>query len=67
MVVMPSHNGDVMSGKVGHKFIGFLVKDLRVVRYRRWNFEQFIIFQMVILQKARHVTASQAIQRRTDK
>ena len=32
-----------------------------------WNSERFIVFQTVILQRARHVTASQVIRRRTDK
>ena len=31
------------------------------VRYRRWNSERFIVFQTVILKRARHVTASHAI------
>ena len=32
------------------------------VQDRQWNLERFIVFQMVILQRARHVTASHAIQ-----
>ena len=31
------------------------------MRDRLWNSERFIVFQTVILQRARHVTASQAI------
>ena len=31
------------------------------MRYRLWNLEWFIVFQMVILQQSRYVTASQAI------
>ena len=34
---------------------------------RRWNSERFNVFQTVILQRARHVTASHAIRRRIDK
>ena len=34
---------------------------------RLWNSERFIVFQMVILKRARHVTASQAIRWRTEK
>ena len=34
---------------------------------RRWNSERFIVFQTVILQRARHVTASQAIRRCIEK
>ena len=37
------------------------------MRDRRWNLERFIVFQTVILQRARHVTASQAIRRRIEK
>ena len=34
---------------------------------RRWNSERCIVFQTVILQRARHVTASHAIRRRIAK
>ena len=37
------------------------------MRDRRWNSERFIVFQTVILQRARHVTASQAIHRHIKK
>ena len=37
------------------------------MRDRRWNSERLIVFQTVILQLARHVTASQAICRRIKK
>ena len=37
------------------------------VRDRRWNSEGFIVFQTVILQRTRHVTASDAIRRRIAK
>ena len=37
------------------------------VRDRRWNSEQFIVFQTVILQGARHVTVSHAIRLRIEK
>ena len=36
-------------------------------RDRRWNSERFIVFQTVILQRARHITASQAIRQRIEK
>ena len=41
--------------------------ELKGVRDRRWNLEWFIVFQTVILQRACHVTASQAIRRRIEK
>ena len=37
------------------------------MRDRRWNLERFIVFQLVILEQARHVTASQAIYRQIEK
>ena len=37
------------------------------VRDRPWNLERFIVFQTVILQRARHVAASHAIRRRIEK
>ena len=53
--------------KVGQSFVVALVEDLRGVRDRLWNLERFIVFQMVIVQKSRHVTASQEIRRRIEK
>ena len=41
--------------------------ELKGVRDRQWNSERFIVFQTVILQRARHVTASQAICPRIEK
>ena len=41
--------------------------ELQGVRDRRWNSERFIVFQTVILQRARHVTASHAIWRQIEK
>ena len=55
------------SGKVGRRFVRTLGEELKGVRYRRWNLQQFIFFQTVILQRVRHVTASQAIRRRIKK
>ena len=37
------------------------------VQDRQWNSEQFIVFQTVILQQARHVTESHAIRRQIAK
>ena len=52
-------------GKVGRRFVRALSDKLRGVQACRWNAVNFIIFQMVILQRARHITASHLIQRRT--
>ena len=58
---------DAPSGKVGRRFVGTLGAEMQGVRDRRWNSERFIVFQTVILQRARHVTASHAIRRQTVK
>ena len=52
---------------VGRWFVGMLGAKLQGVRDRRWNSERFIIFQTVILQQDRHVTASHAIRRQIEK
>ena len=40
---------------------------MKGARYRQWNSERFIVFQTMILQRACHVTASQAIRRLIEK
>ena len=67
LVVMPSRSYDAPSGLVGHRFVGTLGVELKWVRDRLWNSERFIVFQTAILQRSRHVTASQAIRRRIGK
>ena len=66
-MVMPSRRYDTPSGKFGRRFVVALVGYLRWLRDRLWNSERFVVFQTVILQQARHVTASQAIRRRIEK
>ena len=66
LAVMPLRHYDAPSGKVGRRFVGTLGKEMKRVRDRQWNSERFIVFQTVILQQARHVTASQAIRRRNE-
>ena len=66
-MVMPSHQYEAPSGKVGRRFVNALVGELRGVNDRWWNLERFIIFQTVMLQRARHVTASRDIRRRIEK
>ena len=67
LAVMPSRRYDAPSGKVGRWFAGMLGAELQGVWDRRWKSERFIVFQTVILQQARHVTASHAIRRRIEK
>ena len=66
-MVIPLRRYDVPSGKVGRRFVGTLGEELKGVQDRRWNSERFIFFQTVILQRAHHVTASQAIRRQIEK
>ena len=53
--------------KVSRRFVGMLGAKLQGVWDWRWNSERFIVFQTVILQRARHVTASHAIRRQIEK
>ena len=64
---MPLRRYDTPSGRVRRNFVETLGAELKGVRDRLWNLEQFIVFQTVILQQAQHVTASQAIRRRIEK
>ena len=64
---MPSWSYDAPNGHFWRRFVVPLVKELCGVQDRLWNSEPFIVFHIVILHQARHVTASQAIQRRIDK
>ena len=64
---MPLRRYEAPCGKVGRRYVNVLVRELRGVRYRRWNSECFIVFQTVTLQRAHHVTASRDIRRRIEK
>ena len=64
---MPSRRYDAPSGKFGQRFVGMLGAEMQGVQDRRWNSERSIVFQTVILQRARHVTASHAIRRWIEK
>ena len=52
---------------MGRRYVKSLVRELRGVRDRQWNLEIFIIFKMVTLQRARHVTPSRDIRRQIEK
>ena len=51
----------------GRRFFRTLRDDLREVWDRLLNLERFIVFQAVILQRSRHVTASHGIRQRIEK
>ena len=65
--VMPLRRYDAPSGRVGRRFVGKLGSELMGVRDRLWNSGRFIVFRAVILQRAQHITASQAICWRIEK
>ena len=67
LVVIPLRRYDTPSGRFGRRFVGTLGGLLKGVRDRWCNSERFILFQKMILQQARHVTASQAIRLRIEK
>ena len=67
LAFMSSRRYVALSGKVGCRFVRMLGSKMQGVRDRRRNSEQFIVFQMVILKQARHITASHAIRRRIEK
>ena len=52
LTVITSRHYDTPSWKVGRRFVGTLGEQLQGVRDRLWNSEQFIVYQMVILQQA---------------
>ena len=66
-MVTPARRYEAPSGKVGGRFVNVLVRELRGVLDWQWNSERFIVFHMVALQRARHVTASRDIRRRIEK
>ena len=58
---MTSRCYDAPIGKVGQRFVVALAEELNRVQDIQWNLEWFIVFQTLILQPARHVTAYQEI------
>ena len=67
LAVMTSRHYDAPSGRVGRRFVRTLGDNQRGVQDRLWNSERLIVFQMVILQQSRHITASHTIRRRIEK
>ena len=61
LAVVPARSCNVSSGVVGRRYMWELAAELTGVIKRCCNSEIFIIFQRVILQRARHLIASRAI------
>ena len=55
LAVIPARYYDVLSGRVRWRFVYALAAEFVGVWERRWIVDRFIVFQMVILQHARHV------------
>ena len=64
--VMSARWYDAPIGRVRCRFVQVLAAELTGVWQRFWNAERFIVFQTMILQRARHVTKSCEIQQRID-
>ena len=60
---MPARRYNVPSGRVRRRFIHALATETKGFQKCRWNTERFIVFQMVILQRAWHMTKSYDIRR----
>ena len=63
---MPARRYDALSGRVGCCFVHALATEITGFWQHHWNTERFIVLQTVILQRARNMTRSGAIQRRID-
>jgi hypothetical protein len=64
LIVYHSLTYDAPKGAVGKRFVEELAVIIQGIISRKWNAERFIIFQMVILQRARGVSGSGAIRAR---
>ena len=60
LMVLPSRSYDTPGGKSCRRFIYVLAVELAGFRERHWEDERFVVFQTVILQRALHVSGSQA-------
>jgi hypothetical protein len=67
LVALPCQRYNAPGGAVGCHFVQLLTEEINVICGRKWNSERFIVFQMVILQKSKLVTAAGDIKRRLGK
>ena len=58
LAVMPMRGYDAPIRRFGRCFVHVLAADITGIWKRHWKAKRFIIFQMVIFQRARHVTKS---------
>ena len=64
MAFMPVRQYNAPSRRVGRRFIQVLAVELTIFQQHCWNAERFVVFHMVILKRAWHVTKSCKIRRR---
>jgi hypothetical protein len=67
VVTLPGQRYNAPGGAVGRYFVRLLTEELNCICSRKWNSEKYIVFQMVILQKSKLVTAAGDIKRRLSK
>ena len=67
LVALPSQRYNAPGGSVGRRFVRMLTEEMRGIHSRKHNSEKYIVFQIVILQKSKMVTASGDIKRRIGK
>lgn len=60
-VQIPAARYKVPQGPVGRRFLTTLIREFRGVRERRWNSERPLVFQAVVLQRRKGVTAAKDI------
>jgi hypothetical protein len=61
LVSFPSHAYDVPSGAVGKRFVEKVGEELKGIVTHKWNSKQFLVFQVVILQRNRNVKRSRDV------
>jgi hypothetical protein len=64
LAILPTQRYAAPKGAVGKRFVTLLATELAGIVQRKWNSERFLVFQSVILQKAKGVRGSGAIRAR---
>lgn len=64
LITLPPQRYAAPKGTVGKRFVEMLTKILEGVSDRKWNSEQFIVFQIVILQRTKGVSNLSDIRKR---
>eukprot|EP00978_Attheya_sp_CCMP212_P027128 scaffold90475_cov53-Attheya_sp.AAC.1 len=67
LAALPTKRYDAPGGAVGCQFVEGLADELEGIRKRKWNSEQFLVFQMVILQRTTNVVGAKYIRKSISK